>query len=163
MAFRLVSSGGLDIGSPAVVNMRASGVVRPGMVVEFSRTGGVGVTPGTSSSTTTNIFGVCQDYAQGASDVLVRVVPFAPGQIWEADCANSATTAQVGLRHALTAVAASEGLFVHNTGTDLGAGNAHTAIFKALALTGATTGSGKLLGIFRTQEAPIPVNSTVYL
>lgn len=163
MAFRLVSSGGLDIGSPATVGMRASGVVRPGMVVEFSRTGGTGVSVATSSSTSTNIFGVCQDYAQGASDVVIRVIPFASGQIWEADCANSATTAQIGLRHALTAVAASEGLFLHNTATDLGAGNAHTAIFKALAVAGATTGSGRLLGVFRTQEAPIPVNSTVFL
>lgn len=162
MAFRFVRGAG-NVIEPAVIWMAASGTVRPGAIVEFSRTGGAGVFPASETSTSTNIFGICLDYVEGASDVQVRVIPFAQGQIWEADCANSATTAQVGLRHATSALAANRGSFVHNTATDLGAGNAHTAYFRAVAMVGLTTGSGKLLGYFRTQEAPAPVNSTVFL
>ena len=161
MAFRLVSSGG-DVNNPAVLSIRASGVIWPGSLVEFSRTGGAGAAAGSSSSTTTNIFGIALDYLQGASDVDVKVIPFAQGQIWEADCANSASTAQIGLRHALTALAASKARILHNTATDLGAGNAHTAVFLAIALSSGTSGSGKLLGIFRTQQAPVNTSATTF-
>lgn len=149
MAFRLVSSKG-SVSDAAVINIYASGVVKNGSVVEFSRTGGEGVAPASSSSTTTNIFGVALDYAQGKSDVQVRVVPFVDGQLWEADCVNAASTAQIGLRHVLD-----DHLFVRNTATDLGAGNVFTAVFRAVAMTGSTSGSGKLIGYFRTQEAPV--------
>src|SRR5690349_12153502 len=100
MSFRLVSSGG-NVTDPAFVNMYASGTVHPGEVVEFSRSSGVGVVPASMNSTITNIFGVCMDYAQGASDTQVRVVPFAHGQIWEADCVGAASTAHIGLNYAL--------------------------------------------------------------
>lgn len=154
MAFRLVSSGG-DVIEPAAVNMYASGVVKPGSVVEFSRTGGAGVGPASSSSTSTNIFGICSDYAQGASDVQVKVVPFSSGQLWEADCVNAASTAQIGLRHVLN-----DHLFLRNTASDLGAGNNYTAVFRAVAMTGPTTGSGKLIGYFRAIEFPVWTSTT---
>ena len=154
MAFRLVTSGG-NVVDPAVVGIYASGVVKSGSVVEFTRTSGAGVAPASSSSSTTNIFGICMDYAQGASDVIVNVTPFSSGQLWEADCVNSASTAQIGLRHVLDSH-----LFVRNTATDLGAGNNFTAVFRAVAMTGLTSGSGKLIGYFRQQEAPVFSSST---
>jgi len=144
MAFRLVSSGG-NIVDPAMLNIRCSGVVHIGGVVEFSRAGGQGVYPASSTSTTTNVFGIAMDYAQGASDKEVRVVPFVPGQLWEADCVNAALTAQIGLRHVLNNLDE-----IRNTSTDLGAGNAATAVFRAIAMVGSTSGSGKLIGYIRT-------------
>ena len=151
MAFRLVSSGG-NVVEPTAVNMRCSGTVWPGCLVEFSRTGGSGVNAGSASSTTTNIFGVCLDYAEGASDKEVKVIPFSHGavQLWEVDCVAAALTAQIGLCHQLNAGA----LLIRNTSTDKGAGTSHSAIFKAVAMTGSTSGSGKLIGYFRVQEAP---------
>lgn len=157
MAFRTVSNAGAVV-EIAVINMAASGVVKNGSVVDFSRTGGLGVTPASASSTTTTIFGICLDYAQGVSDVNVRVIPFSSGQLWEADCVDAASTAQVGLRHVLN-----DHLFVRNTSTDLGAGNAHTAVFRAVAMTGLTTGSGKLIGYFRQQESPVPTTDTTFV
>lgn len=157
MAFRLVSSGGA-VTDPAVLNMAASGVVKNGSVVEFSRTGGLGVYPASSSTTTTNIFGVALDYAQGASDVQVPVIKFTDGQVWEADCTDIATTAQIGLRHVLN-----DHLTVRNTATDKGAGNAHSAVFWAIGLTSGSTGSGKLLGFFRRQDAPVPTTNTTFI
>lgn len=157
MAFRLVSSAG-DTVEPAVINLYASGVVKPGSVVEFSRTGGTGVTPASSTSTGTNIFGICLDYAQGASDVKVRVVKIGPHQIWEGDCVNAASTAQIGLRHVLD-----DHLNLRNTAVDLGAGNTNTAVFRAIDMVGATTGSGRLLGYFRAHETPLPSSMTTFL
>lgn len=157
MAFRLVSSGG-SVVEPAMINMRCSGTVWPGCVVEFSRTGGAGVNAAAAASTSTTIFGVCLDYAEGASDKEVKVIPFNPGQIWEADCTDAALTAQIGLRHTLNAGA----LLVRNTSTDLGAGNAATAVFKAIAMTGSTSGSGKLIGYFRTTEGTYFPSQTTY-
>lgn len=104
MAFILVRSAG-SVHEPAVINMYASGVVQRNSVVEFAvgTTAGMGtVAPATAATTITSIVGVCLDYAQGASDVQVRVIPFVQGQIWEADCTNTATTLHVGKRHTLT-------------------------------------------------------------
>ena len=157
MAFRLVGSGGDNI-EAAVINIRASGVVKAGSVVELSRTAGAGVTPASSSSTVTNIFGVCLDYAQGASDVEVKAIPFASGQLWEADCTDAIVTAQIGLRHVLN-----DHLFLRNTSTDLGAGTANSAVFRVLAITGATTGSGKVIGIFRHTQAAYPTTDTTFV
>jgi len=157
MAFRLVSSGG-NVVDPAMVNIRCSGVVWPGSVVEFSRTAGAGVNIASASSTTTNVFGVCMDYAQGASDKEVRIVPFAPGQLWEVDCVNAGLTAQIGLRHQLNV----DALLVRNTSTDLGAGNAATAIFRAIAMVGSASGSGKLIGYVRTTEGTYFPSQTTY-
>lgn len=142
MAFVFSRSAG-SINEPATVLMYASGVVRNGGVVEFSRTGGVGVVPSGASSTSTTIFGVSLDYAQGASDIQVRVLPIVQGSLWIADCTDIATTAQIGLRHILNASQTE----VRNTASDvLGS----TGVFRAVAMVGATTGSGKLLGYFET-------------
>lgn len=156
MAVRLLFSGG-NVVDPTFVNVAASGVVHRNSVVDFTRTGGLGVAPASSSSTSTTIFGVCLDYAQGSSDVQVKVIPFVQGQLWEIDCVNSATTAQVGLRHVLDS-----NLNLRNTATDLGAGNAATAVFKAIAMKGLTTGSGILIGQFRTSEGVFFPSQTTY-
>ena len=145
MAFRLVSSGG-NVNDPAVVNIRCSGTVHPGEVVEFSRTSGAGVYPASDSSTVTNIFGVCLDYAQGASDKEVRIIPFTLDQIWEADCVGVASTANVGMRFALDRQRATLAINNIPVGTD---SRTATAIFRVIAMSSATTGSGKVLGIFR--------------
>lgn len=146
MSFRLVRSAGIDV-SPTMLDVYASGVVQRGSVVDFSVTGGVGVAPASSTSTSTTIFGVCLDYAQGASDVIVKVIPFAKGQIWEADCVNAASTAQIGLSHVLN-----DNTTVRNTAAQYGAGNGATAVFRAVAMRGLTTGSGVLLGYFRQSD-----------
>ena len=143
MGFRLVSSHG-DVGDAAAVNMPASGVIHPGEVVEFSRTGGLGVTPAGMNSTVTNIFGVAYGYVQGASDTYVRVVPFANGQIWEADCIHAAATAHIGLRYGLSRTRSDMAIYNHATDSTTG-----SAIFRAVAMVGSTSGSGKLLGYFR--------------
>lgn len=158
MSFRLISSGG-SVTDPAAFNLAASGTVRPSDAVDFVRsgTGGAIVTPTTSSSTTTMIFGVSQGYAQGASDTFVPVVLFHNSQIWEVDCANAATTAQAGLRHALSG---SDRSVIHNTASDV---STATGIFTAVAMVGSTSGSGKLLGYFNRVHQLIPVNSTTFL
>lgn len=148
MGFRLVSSGGA-VQDAAVLNLAASGTIKPNSLVDFNRVGGTVVAPTTTSSTSTMVFGVALDYAQGVSDTFVKVIPITSSQIWEADCANAATTAQVGLRHAITANAAERGLLIHNTATDV---NANAGIFLALAMTGLTSGSGKLLGKILTKS-----------
>ncbi len=156
MAVRLVTSGG-HIVDPVVINMYASGVVQRNSVVELSRTGGAGVFPASSSSTSTGVFGICLDYAQGASDVQVKVIPFASGQIWEVDTVNTVSTAQIGLRHVMN-----DNLNLRNTATDLGAGNNATGIFRAIAVSSISTGSGKLLGYFRTSEGTVFPSGTTY-
>lgn len=142
MAFTFVRGAG-STHEPATVNIRASGVVRPGMVVEFSRTAGQGVFPAGASTTFTGVFGICLDYAQGASDVEVRVLPIVQGQLYQADCTDAALTAQIGLRHALNA----DGVTVRNSSTDL---LTAAGVFRPVAMTGLTTGSGKLIGYFET-------------
>ena len=151
MAIRLVGSGGL-VTDAAAIDLYASGVITPGNPVDFlpNGTGGGVVGPTESTSTTTMVFGLGLDYAQGASDTLVRVIPFDKSQLWEVDCANAATTAQLGIRHAFSA---SRG-YIHNTATDIGVNVAVAtralAVFHALKMTGSTSGSGKLIGKFVT-------------
>lgn len=142
MAFTFSRSAG-SVHEPATINMFASGIVRAGGVVELSRVGGVGVVPSGASTSFTAIFGVSLDYAQGGSDTLVRVVPIVQGQLWLADCTDAATTAQIGLRHVLNASQTE----VRNTATDT---LTAAGVFRAVAMVGATTGSGKLLGYFET-------------
>ena len=156
MSFRLVTSGG-SVTDPAVVNLAASGVVHNGDGVEWLRngTGGAVVGPVSTSTTSTMIFGVALDYAQGASDTFVKVIPFTRAQLWEVDCANAASTAQLGFRHA---IGSSPGV-VHNLLSDAGAAAAvasrMTAVFLALQMTGSTSGSGKLIGRFLVDDGPI--------
>ena len=144
MAFRLVSSGGQVI-EPAAVSMAASGTVRPGMVVELTRgsvtTQGF-VSPASSSSTITNIFGICLDYAQGASDVQVNVIPFSSGQVWEADTVSAISTLNIGKKFALYG---SNSVLINNTAYDL---TAAAGVFLCHAIVGSTSGSGKILGEF---------------
>lgn len=144
MAFRFVRSAG-SVHEPATVLMSASGVVHPGGVVIYD-TSLNNVSPAGSASTTTNVFGVSLDYAQGASDTFVRVIPFVPGQLWEADCANAISTLQVLIRHQL----ATDTVLRNVTG-GTGGGTSEslaTGIFLSYAVTGATTGSGKVIGTF---------------
>lgn len=143
MAFRFVSSAGNTV-EPAVVHLYASGVINPNNPVALvaAGTGGAIVEGGVGVDTTrTAIFGVCLDYVQGASDTLVRVVPFNHSQLWEVDCANAITTGQIGIRQHLSA---SRG-YVHNQATNVDSLN---RVFMPLAITGSTTGSGKLIGYF---------------
>lgn len=149
MGFRLVKSWG-NVTDAAAINMPASGTIHPGEVVDFLRTGGQGVSPAGMNSTITTIFGVAYDYRQGTSDTEVRVVPFAPGQLWEADCVHVASTAQVGLRFGLSRTRGDMALYNHATDSLTA-----TAIFRAVAMTGLTTGSGKLMGYFRQSDSPM--------
>lgn len=145
MAFRLVNSGG-NVTDPAIVNMPASGVIYPNSIVQFDVALGA-VSTALSTSPTTAIIGVSLDYVQGFSNTFVRVIPFTQGQIWEADCVSAVTTLHVLRRHRL-----STALLLENAGaTTVNSGESiSTGIFFAYALTGATTGSGKLLGTFLT-------------
>lgn len=156
MSFRLVLSSG-NVNDPAVVSMRASGTVKNGEAVDFVRSADYQVAPTTSSSTTTMVFGLAKSYTEGESDYLVEVVPFTFDQVWEVDCANAATTAQLGRRHALSA---SDRGAIHNTATDV---STQTGIFTAIAMSSSTSGSGKLLGYFNRLHQLIPVNSTTFL
>jgi len=127
-----------------MVNVPASGVVGPGLPVALipgNGTGGALVEGGVGVDTGTALFGVSLDYAQGASDTYARVIRFSPEQLWEVDCANAVSTAQIGVKQHLSA---SRG-YVHNQATDLEAIN---RVFLPVAITGSTSGSGKLIGHF---------------
>lgn len=158
MSIRFVRGAG-TVADPSAFNFAASGVVKVNQAVELSAngTGGAVVAPATSSTTGTMIFGVSMGYAQGASDTFVPVIPFDDNQYWEVDCANIATTAQLGIRHALSG---SDRSVIHNTATDIGANVAvatrATGIFLAIAMTSLTTGSGKLIGKFLPNFSPVP-------
>lgn len=156
MAFRLTGAAGANVDA-ACVQMYASGVVAPGNPVDIVRngTGGATIAPAATATHATAIFGVSLDYAQGASDTLVRVIPFDHSQLWEVDCANAATTAQLGLRHALSATRG----YIHNTATDQGSldvkADRMDAVFLALRMVGSTSGSGKLIGKFFVDQNPV--------
>lgn len=160
MAFRFVRGGGVN-SDPVAFSLPASGVVASGQAVDWLRngTGGAVVGPSGATSTSTMVFGVALGYAQGASDTFVNVIPFNPGQLWEVDCANAATTAQLGQRHALSA---SRG-YIHNTASDIGSDPTKaarsTAVFLALAMTGSTSGSGKLIGVFTPEITPVIIDT----
>lgn len=146
--------------SPAMINILASGVVQRNSLVDLAHVVGTGVQPASSSSTTTSIFGVCLDYAQGNSDTYVKVIPFVPGQLWEIDCVNAATTSQIGLRHAMN-----DNLFLRNTATDaqpVSTTNMAIAVFEALDMRGLTTGSGILIGRFRKYDVPVFPSQTTF-
>ena len=151
MAFRFVRSAG-SVHEPAVVNMPASGVIHAGGVVIYDAAANM-VSPATATgASTTNIFGISQDYVQGASDAFVRVIPFVPGQLWEADCANVIATTNLLIRHVL----ATDTVLRNTTGGTANGTSETTSvgIFMAYAITGLTTGSGKLIGTF-LQRVPV--------
>lgn len=139
MPFRLVSSGGNTV-DPTVMNMRASGTVWPGGVVTLSTTGGAGVSAAASTSSQSYVFGVSTDYAQGASDVKVNVIPFSDGQLWEADCNRAAATAHIGIKCMLL-----DSLYLNLIGTDA---DGVEGVFEVLDVASVGTGSGRVLGRF---------------
>ena len=145
MAITLLNGGG-SVHDPAVVNMRASGTIHPNGVVDLLHTAGQGVSVSSGASTSTMVFGVALDYAQGASDVEVRVIPFNKQQLWAADCYNTALTSHIGLRHELrTTGTDARARFVENTASDVQQENG--GVFLALGVD-LTKGSGKLIGRF---------------
>lgn len=134
-----------SVSEPAMLNVRCSGTVWPGGVVTFSQTGGAGVSQASGTVTSTAIFGVSLDYAQGASDKEIRVIPFTTSQLWAADAYNAVTTAQIGLRHILrTTGTDAVGRFIENTSTDAATA---VGVFHCLAID-TTIGTGKLIGKF---------------
>lgn len=149
MGFRFIRSAG-SVHEPAVISMPASGVVHSGGVVVFDQVNNA-VSPASSSSTYTQVFGVSLDYAQGASDTFVRVIPFVQGQLWEADCANVITTANILKQHQLATDTVVRNITAP-TSVSLGE-TGGVGIFFAYAVTGATTGSGKLIGTFLQRTA----------
>lgn len=151
MGFRLVRSAG-SVQDPVAVNMQASGTIYANSVVIRDGATGMVATAASTGMTTTNIVGIALDYVQGASDVETRVIPFVPGQVWEADTVNAVTTANVGIRHTL-----SDSLRVRNI-TNLYE-TASTGIFYAFAITGSTSGSGRILGTF-LQTTPFRAGMT---
>lgn len=162
MAFRFVRGAGVN-SDPVAVSLATSGVVRAGWGVDWLRngTGGAVVGPSGATSTSTMVFGVAMGYAQGASDTFVNVIPFESNQLWEVDCANAASTAQLGLRHPLSA----DRGYVHNIGQDQGAlgtvGDRALGVFLALAIVGSTTGSGKLIGRFLVDQNPVAAGTQI--
>ena len=153
MGFRLVQSGGA-VTDPTVINVTASGTINNNNPVDWNRDADYLVSPTTSSSTTTMVFGIAKSYAQGESDTFVKVIPFVQGQLWEADCANAATTGQIGVRQALSA---SDRSVIHNQGTDNVNG---TGIFLPYYMVGSTSGSGKLVGKFIYTDDVVGQNQT---
>lgn len=123
--------------TPVALKMAASGVIQRGSVVEFDSTN-KRVAPATSATTVTSVLGVALDYAQGASDTFVRVVPFIQGQLWEADCTNTVNTAHLLVRHSLTNSAT-----VANTAVDK---SAFTGVFIAYTIN--TVVANSLIGEF---------------
>ena len=157
MAFRLVGSGG-DVTDFAGINLYASGTIRSNMVVDFIH-GNNTVTPASSSSTVTTVFGMALQFAEGASDTQVRVVPFTPGQIWEADGVNLPGTIQIGFKHALYG---SNSQLINNTSYDQ---SGATGVFFCLGIAGSTTaGSARLLGFFiPANNVPFAKNSSTWV
>ena len=143
MAFRLVGSGG-NISEPVLINVRSSGTITPNapVVVVFGTTGAV-VGPAGVDATRTTLFGVGLDYRGDSvgDDYFTKVIRFTPEQLWDCDTVNAVTTAQIGVRQALSA---SRG-FIHNQATD---SDGVTRVFFPIGIIGSTSGSGKLLGYF---------------
>lgn len=143
MAFRFVRSAG-SVHEPAVLNLPASGVIhKDGVVVWDSANNVVSANLAGTGTSITNIVGVSLDGVQGASDTYVRVIPIVPGQLWEADCVNVAATTNLLFRHQL-----GSDLLVRNITGASSSETFHTGVFFAYAMTGSTTGSGKLIGTF---------------
>lgn len=125
MSFRFVRPKGAVSQAPIAVRMYASGTIQRGSVVEFDRVN-KRCAPATSSTTVTSILGIALDYVEGASDTRTRVVPLMSGQLWEADCTNTVSTAHLMIRHALT-----NNVTLANTAVDQ---TAFTGIFVAYAI-----------------------------
>ena len=151
MAFKLIRQRGAVQVTPLFVRVLGSGTINSGSVVEFHRaTNNNRVEPASSATTYTTIFGIALDYVQGASDSYTRVIPFVPGQFWEADCANFPATAQVLIRHALT-----DARTINNTSTNV---NAATGVFFIHSISrtifaSQSTGTFRVIGEFLRSPA----------
>lgn len=162
MPFRLVSSGG-DVTDPAVVNVYASGTIWPGGVVDFVRAADLGqgfVQASTKSSTQTQVFGIATAYVEGKSDAQVTVIPFAQGQVWEGDCINTVSTAQIGKRFSLSTAAGREGSVLLNNNAYDQSGS--TGIFFSWNVSSVSTGSGKMIGEFIRLNSSVGQNSSTF-
>ena len=142
MAFKLVSSGGL-VAEPAVLNLPGSGVIKPNSVVIFDTSTNAVSAASITLATGTSIIGVSLDYIQGKNEPtsFVRVIPFVPGQLWEADVLNVITTAQLMSRFRLY-----DSVTVENTSYDQTL--SVNGIFFCYAISGASSGSAKVIGEF---------------
>ena len=105
MAFRFVRQKGSMTATPVFITVYGSGTIPRGSVVEFSRINNR-VEPASKNTTYTTIFGISLDYIEGATqDALatkIRVIPFIPGQLWEADTAAAASTAMLFIKQRLS-------------------------------------------------------------
>ncbi len=154
MSFKFVSGGG-NVVEPTVINMPVSGVVAPGQIAVYTPAGtGGAMADAVVALTTTGstVIGVFQDYKQGASDTLAKVIKINSDQIWEVDCANTVTTAQIGIRQGLSA---SRGI-LHNAVTNL---ETTEKMFMVTGISGSTSGSGKVLGYFINNVGPAALNA----
>lgn len=140
MSFKLVSGAG-NVQDVAVVNLPASGVIRPNSVVIFDADS-LSVSPASSTlATGTAIIGVALDYVQGLSDAFTRVILFNDNQLWEGDVLNVISTVQVLKRFRLY-----DSVTVENTSYDQSL--SITGVFQCLAVSGASSGSAKVIGRF---------------
>lgn len=142
MAFKFVRSAG-SAHEPAVISLPGSGVIKPNSVVIFDVSSGNVSVAAATTATGTSIVGVSLDYIQGANEPtsFVRVIPFVPGQLWEADVLNLITTAQLMKRFRLY-----DSVTVENTSYDQTL--SITGVFMCYAISGASTGSAKVIGEF---------------
>lgn len=147
MAFKFHRSAG-SVHEPAVLNLPGSGVIKPNSVVIFdvdnTSAGASNVSAASlTGATTTNIVGVSLDYIQGKNEPtsFVRVIPFVPGQLWEADVLNVITTAQLMKRFRLY-----DSVTVENTSYDQTL--SVNGVFWCYAISGASSGSAKVIGEF---------------
>lgn len=155
MAFKFIRSAG-SVHEPAVISLPGSGVISPNSVVVFDvNADNVSMAATLTGATSTNIIGVSLDYIQGANEItsFVRVIPFVPGQLWEADVQNAIATVQVMKRFRVI-----DGVRVENTSYDQSL--SITGVFFCLGISGASTGSAKLIGEFLRTPGRHTTNST---
>ena len=162
MAFKFVRSAG-SVHEPAVINLPGSGVIKPNSVVIFdvamTSAGAKAVSVAASTSaTSSNIIGISLDYIQGINEPtsFVRVIPFVPGQLWEADVLNVITTAQLLTRFRLY-----DSVTVENTSYDQSL--SINGVFMCYAISGASSGSAKVIGEFIVARRLAAGNATSWL
>ena len=154
MAFKFVRSAG-SVHEPAVINLPGSGVIKPNSVVIFDvaivNDGAYNVSAAaTTTATGSSIVGISLDYIQGINEPtsFVRVIPFVPGQLWEADVLNVINTAQLLKRFRLY-----DSVTVENTSFDQSI--SINGVFFCYAISGASSGSAKVIGEFlKTPRLP---------
>ena len=84
----------------------------------------------TSATTVADMFGVCYQ-TRVTADTEVVVVPFSPGQVWEAELNSNSSSSETGERMALT-----DHDTLNNTSTDI---TATTGVFVQLKPVGTNT------------------------